>query len=323
MLSDLASVNLAARDTPLQRVDALARALDLSDGQLWFKRDDLTGVAAGGNKARKLQYLVADALASGADTLVTTGAAQSNHVRATAAVARQFDLRCVAVLSTLGKQHSAEGNLILDDLFDLEVVWCGPKDREVTMARVCGELADAGQRPYPIPLGGTSPLGAAGYIGAALEIEAELPGAIAACAVGTGGTHAGLAVGLGSYDRVWGFDVAALPALAETLPQITEQTARLTGLPSPEGRWWVDRSQAQTPYGQPTAAAHDAIRLVARTTGLVLDPVYTGRAMAGLIARLANGPTPDAPIVFVHTGGMPALFTQRYESWFNIPKQYE
>ncbi len=323
MLADLASVDLAARNTPLQRVDALGRSLGLPDGQLWLKRDDLTGVAAGGNKARKLEYLVADALASGADTLVTTGAAQSNHVRATAAVARQFDLRCVAVLSTLGKQHTAEGNLILDDLFDLEVVWCGPKDREVTMARVCGELVDENRRPYPIPLGGTSPLGAAGYIAAAQEIEAALPGAIVACAVGTGGTHAGLSVGLGSYDRVWGFDVAAVPGLKDRLPEITEQTARLTGFPSPQGRWWVDHSQATAPYGQPTPAAHDAIRLVARTTGLVLDPVYTGRAMAGLMSRLADGPSPSAPIVFVHTGGMPALFTERYAPWFRVPQSYD
>jgi D-cysteine desulfhydrase family pyridoxal phosphate-dependent enzyme len=316
---DLPFVDLAARNTPLQRVDALAESLGLAAGQLWIKRDDLTGVAAGGNKARKLEYLVADALARGADTLVTTGAAQSNHVRATAAAARQVNLKCVGVLSTLGKQHHTEGNLVLDDLLGLEAVWCGPTERASTMSRVCEELADAGRIPYQIPLGGTNPLGAIGYIGCAQEIEAALPGALVACAVGTGGTQAGLVVGLGAHERVLGFDVAALPALSQLLPDVIEQTAELAHLPTPTGQWQVDRSQATEPYGKPTPAAHDAIRLVANKTGLILDPVYTGRAMAGLINRCRTGAMPTAPLVFIHTGGMPALFTRRYEDWFSLP----
>lgn len=316
------SVDFATRNTPIQRVDRLAAELGLQQGQLWVKRDDLTGLAGGGNKARKLEYLVGDALARGCDTLVTTGAAQSNHVRATAAAARVQGLSCVAVLTTLGNQHAPEGNLILDNLFDIDVVWTPPDQREATMNQVAEQLAESGSRPYLIPIGGTNALGSSGYVTAAQEIEQEMPGAVVACAVGTGGTQAGLTVGLGSHDRVLGFDVGALPDLAERVPVVIEQTAALLGAPAPSGTWRVDASTATAPYGAPTEQTRAAIELVARASGLVLDPVYTGRAMAGLIRQCQEGSVPDAPLVFLHSGGMPALFTDRYSKWFGLPHEF-
>ncbi len=316
------AVDFAARNTPIQRLDRLATELGLAQGQLWVKRDDLTGLAGGGNKARKLEYLVGDALDRGCDTLVTTGAAQSNHVRATAAAARVQGLSCVAILTTLGHRHAPEGNLILDDLFDIDVVWTPPDQREATMNRVAEQLDESGRRPYLIPIGGTNSLGSTGYVTAAQEIENEVPGAVVACAVGTGGTQAGLTVGLGSHDRVLGFDVGALPDLAERVPVVIEQTAALLGVPAPSGSWRVDVRTAAAPYGAPTEQSRAAIELVARTSGLILDPVYTGRAMAGFIRMCREGAIPEAPLVFLHTGGMPALFTSRYQKWFQLPHEF-
>lgn len=312
-------IDFAARNTPVQRVDRLARALGLAPGQLWVKRDDLTGLTAGGNKARKLEHLVAEALAVDSDVLVTAGAAQSNHVRATAAAARAVGLDCVAVLSTLGAQHEAEGNLVLDDLFEVHVVWTDPEQREQALAATADRLRAAGRRPYVIPLGGTNDLGAVGYAEAAAEIETDLPGSTVWCAVGTGGTQAGLVAGLGDYGRVVGVDVAAVPDIHRTVPQVVAGCADRMDLPQPTGSWSVDTRYSDVPYGTPLAGVHDAIRLVARTTGLALDPVYTGRAMAALVERAATGDLPDARIVFLHSGGLPALFTRRYADWFSLP----
>ncbi|MDZ7576629.1 MAG: D-cysteine desulfhydrase family protein [Candidatus Nanopelagicales bacterium] len=318
-------VDFAARNTPLQPIDHLAEAVGLPAGRLFVKRDDLTGLTGGGNKARKLEYLVADAISAGADTLVTSGAAQSNHIRATAAAARAQSLECVAVMSTLHEQHQPhqpEGNLILDDLFGVQVVWCGLDDRDATAAEVERELKAAGHRPYVIPLGGSNALGASGYVTAADEIEVAVPGATVVCAAGTGGTMAGLAVGLGSCDRVIGVDVAALPDLSERVLGLLGATADLVGRPAPSGQIRIDASQAAAPYGAPLLEVRDAIRLVARTTGLVLDPVYTGRAMAALISWCRTGELPDGPVVFLHSGGIPALFTQRYSRWFETPRRF-
>lgn len=315
-------VDFAARQTPLQPLDRLSEELGLDKGQLWVKRDDLTGLAGGGNKARKLEYLVADAMANECDTLVTAGAAQSNHVRATAAAAQTYGLDCVAVLSTLGRQHEPEGNLLLDDLFNLEIVWTTPPGRDVGMREVATKLAARGKRAYVIPLGGTNALGSVGYVAAAEEIESELPGSTVVCTVGTGGTQAGLTVGLGSHDRVLGFDIGALPNLADKVPLLVEQTAELLGRPNPTGSWSVNSCQASAPYGAPTRDTLAAIRLVARTSGLVLDPVYTGRAMAGLIQLSRTGTIPPTPLVFLHSGGMPVLFTGRYRDWFGLPREF-
>lgn len=317
-------VDFAARNTPIRPADRLGEALGLAPGTLWLKRDDLTGLAGGGNKARKLELLVGDALAQDCDVLVTAGAAQSNHVRATGSAARAAGLDCVAVLAEREPRTVPEGNLVLDDLFGIEIVWTTVPDRYDTFDATIARLRAEGRRPYEIPLGGSSPVGAAAYAACATEIELALDAAGSArplviTAVGTGGTHAGLVAGLGDHSRVQGYDVAALPTVDRDIAPLADAIADLLGQERPIGTLRLDRSQAEVPYGQPTDAVFEALRLVARTEGMVLDPVYSGRAMAGLIAAAARHEFDDEPtIVFVHTGGMPALFTSRYRDRFRV-----
>ncbi len=297
----------------------LGAHLGFADGALWVKRDDLTGLGAGGNKARKLDYLVADAKAKGCDTLLTGGAAQSNHVRTTAAAARVTGLGCVAVLGGRPPQVP-EGNLLLDRLFDAELVWVGDYDAErveTTMAETCLRLAAEGRRPYEVPLGGASDVGTLGYVAAAAELMTQAPlGSLVYTATGSGGTQAGLVVGLGHHDRVRGVDVGAIADVDERIRSLVSSTASLAGRPFPVGELVLDRSQIGAGYGDRTDAAREALQLAARLEGLVLDPVYSAKALAALIAdRRAGRIGADQPVVFLHTGGSPALFTERYQSW--------
>ncbi len=317
-------IDFAARNTPLHRMDRLAASLGLDPGRLFVKRDDLTGLAGGGNKARKLEYLVAEAQQANADVLVTVGAAQSNHVRATASAARMAGMECVAVLAEREPKTSAEGNLVLDDLLELSVVWSTRRDREATLEHTAADLRSSGRTPYVIPVGGSTPLGASAYINCADEIvrdlvalgEPAIPTVVVA--TGSGGTHAGLVAGLGSHDYVLGMNVAAAPDVEQVVVELAHASAALVGRPAPTGAIRLDPSQAEVPYGEPTEPMHEALRLVASTEGLILDPVYSGRAMAGLLHHARAGTLPDGPIVFVHTGGMPALFTSRYAEAFGI-----
>jgi 1-aminocyclopropane-1-carboxylate deaminase/D-cysteine desulfhydrase-like pyridoxal-dependent ACC family enzyme len=313
--------DLHATGTPLHRADRLGAALGLAPGGLWIKRDDLTGVTAGGNKARKLEYLVADALAQGADTLVTIGAGQSNHVRATGSAARRAGLDAVGVLLEAEPPAAAEGNVALDGVLGVEVVWAHPRQRSTILDEVVERLRSAGRTPYAIPLGGTSPTGMQGYVGAARELAAQAPAeAVVVHASSSGGTQAGLVAGFGTHERVLGIDVGALPDLADRLAGLAVAAAATAGLAEPGGSPRLHRSQADAPYAEPTEAAFDAIRLAARTEGIVLDPVYTGRGLAGLRNALTTGELDrDRPIVFVHTGGLPALFSRRYAEWLPLP----
>jgi 1-aminocyclopropane-1-carboxylate deaminase/D-cysteine desulfhydrase-like pyridoxal-dependent ACC family enzyme len=312
-------LRLAVTPTPLQPMARLGAHLGFADGALWVKRDDLTGLGAGGNKARKLDYLVADAKAKGCDTLLTGGAAQSNHVRTTAAAARVTDLGCVAVLG--GRPPSVpEGNLLLDRLFDVELVWVGDYDAErveTTMAETCLRLAAEGRHPYEVPLGGASDVGTLGYVAAAAELMTQAPlGSVVYTATGSGGTQAGLVVGLGHHDRVRGVDAGAIPDVDERIRSLVSATASLACRPFPVGELMLDRSQIGAGYGDRTDAAKEALQLAARLEGLVLDPVYSAKALAALIAdRRAGRIGADQPVVFLHTGGSPALFTERYQSW--------
>ncbi len=314
-------LELAALPTPLQSLPRLGAALGFAPEMLWVKRDDLTALAGGGNKARKLEYLVADAVAQGADTLVTAGAAQSNHVRTTAAAACQAGLRCVAVLA--GKEtHDLQGNLLLDELLGLEHVWVAGYDAhavERALAETTTRLIREGAKPYAIPLGGASAVGSRGYVRAARELEGEMPAdAIVYAATGTGGTQAGLAVGFGSHVTVRGVDVGAIPDVADRINRLIPAIAALEGVPVPGGNVQLDASQVGEAYGAFTDAGREAIRLAARTEGLILDPVYSGKAMAGLIAdRRADRVPANAPVVFLHTGGFPSVFTQRVATWIS------
>jgi 1-aminocyclopropane-1-carboxylate deaminase/D-cysteine desulfhydrase-like pyridoxal-dependent ACC family enzyme len=299
-------------------MDRLGAELGFAPGALWVKRDDLTGLAGGGNKARKLAYLVADALAQGCDILLTAGAAQSNHVRLTAAAARMAGLDVMAVLGGERPERD-EGNLVLGRLFGLEPVWVGRYDAyhlEEVLAETAVRLRAEGRRPYEIPLGGASPVGTMGYVVAADELSVEAPGAVVYTATGTGGTQAGLVVGFGHHARVRGVDVGAVPDVDQRIDGLIAAAATLAHRPAPDGCLHLDRTQIGPGYATGTDAAREAMVLAARHEGLVLDPVYSARGLAGLIAdRRAGRLEPDRPVVFLHTGGLPSLFTERTVAW--------
>lgn len=292
-----------------------------------MKRDDLTGLAGGGNKVRKLEHLVADALAQGCDVLVTGGGRQSNHVRLTAAAANRVGLDCTVVLSG-AEPDVPTGNVVLDLVLGADIVWAADAAdyyaTERAIEDACDRLAAEGRRPYRMPIGGASTVGALGYVDCARELREQLPDdpgdLVAVVADGSGGTHAGLAAGLGSHERVLGVDVGTRPDLDERVPEKADEVAALAGLAPPTGALQLDHDRFGDGYGEPTADCLEAVRLAARTEGLLLDPVYTGKAMAGLVAavregRLPHDGRPGQRIVFVHTGGLPAFFSPRYAAW--------
>ncbi len=305
--------------TPVQVMDRLGAALGLEPGRLWVKRDDLTGLAGGGNKVRKLEHLCADALAQGCDLLVTGGGEQSNHARLTAAAANRLGLDCTIVLAG-DPVVVPTGNVVLDHLLGPEIVWAGPIGYYALEQRMRDE-ADrhraAGRNPYLIPVGGASTIGELGYVAAALELRDQLPDVgLVVTADGSGGTHAGLAAGLGSLDMVLGVDAGTRPDLDRVVPVKAAEAAALAGLPEPTGIVHVDHDRFGDGYGAPTAACREALDLAARLEGLILDPVYTGKALASLIAAVREHRVPaDGALVFMHTGGMPALFEPRYAMW--------
>jgi len=308
---------LAHLPTPLERADHLGRAIGLAPGRLWVKRDDCTGLATGGNKARKLELLVADALATRCDVLVTAGGLQSNHARTTAAAAARVGLGCVLVFNA-DPPARTEGNQLFDAILGAERRYVGPltmDDLNGVVSRVAEELRADGRKPYEIPVGGSSPLGASAYVGAADEIVAALghDDLLVVTATGSGGTHAGLAARL-SHEKVVGVDVGALSDAAPVVRQLTIDVAALAGLPAPSGELRLLHDQVGGGYGAPTTACREAIQLAARTEGLLLDPVYSGKALAGLMSLATEGLEAKA-LVFLATGGVPALFTSRYEQW--------
>lgn len=318
-------VRLAHLPTPLEAADRLAAAIGLGPGRLWVKRDDSTGLAGGGNKARKLEYLVAEALARGCDTLVTGGGRQSNHVRMTAAAANKLGLACTVVLAGGPPPAVATGNVLLDRLLGPEIVWAGDLDYyrlEAAIAEACARLSAQGRHPYLIPVGGASTTGAMGYVEAATEIrdqlgEAGSGGTLVVVADGSGGSHAGLVAGFGDHETVLGVDVGTRPDLDERVPAAAAALAEATGLEAPGGRVRIDHDHIGAGYGAPTGPCREALDLAARLEGLILDPVYSGKALAALIGRARSQPASleGRTIVFLHTGGHPALFAERYASW--------
>ena len=318
---------LAVLPTPLEPADRLGAALGMAPGALWVKRDDLTGFGAGGNKARKLEYLCAAALEAGADVLVTGGGPQSNHVRMTAAAANRLGLDCAVVMAG-PRPEASTGNVLLIEILGPDLGWLdqreGPSgyyDIEAAIDETADRLAGAGRRPYRMPIGGASAVGALGYVRAATELFDQATGQFGeietiVVAGGSGGTHAGLAAGLGDLDMVLGVDVGARPDLDTVVPVKAAEAAALAGLPAPAGRVRVDGAHVGAGYGAPTEECRQALLLAARTEGLLLDPVYTGKAMSGLIAARADGSIgPATRTVFLHTGGLPALFAGPYAGW--------
>jgi D-cysteine desulfhydrase family pyridoxal phosphate-dependent enzyme len=305
--------------TPLQPADRLGAAVGLAAGRLFVKRDDLTPLAGGGNKVRKLEHLCAAALAAGSDVLVTGGGAQSNHVRATAVAARTYGLDAVAVLSGTAPERFS-GNLVVDALTGTRLVWTGLStlvEIESAIDAEAARLAAGGRRPYTIPIGGADAVGSQGYVAAAAELREQLPDLdLVVVAAGSGGTQAGLAVGLGEHRSVLGVAVGAFTDIAARVERLAVATARLAGRPEPAGPVRMDTRYVAAGYGTELDEARAALRLAAETEGLLLDPVYTAKALAGLRAGLAEGSIErDQRVVFLHTGGAFGLLSERYANW--------
>jgi D-cysteine desulfhydrase family pyridoxal phosphate-dependent enzyme len=303
---------LAAVPTPVDDAPRLSEALGV---QVCIKRDDLTGLAMGGNKARKLTRLVADALEQRCDVLVTGGGVQSNHVRQTAAAAARMGLDAHVVLGAATQDDLAApaGNVLLDTLFgaSIELGSTGEYDGiEAAINDAAERLRREGRRPYAIPVGGASAPGIAAYSDAAVELRAQRPDVDTVfVADGSGGTHAGLLSGFGTDRvRVLGVDVGARPALADAIFRMAMSAARVE----------IDAAHVGPEYGVPDERTIAAIRLAAQTEGLVLDPVYTGKAMAALVTWAREGRLAwAASVCFWHTGGQPALFAPKYARWFS------
>lgn len=316
-------VALAHLPTPLEPMDRLGAALGMEAGALWVKRDDCTGLAGGGNKARKLEYLCADAIAQGCDTLVTGGGRQSNHVRMTAAAANKLGLACTVVLASDPPTHPT-GNVTLDFVLRPEIVWGGRMayyETEAAIEAVCARLESEGRKPYRMPVGGATAVGALGYVHAVDEMRGQLDGIdLVVTADGSGGTHAGLVAGFGDHGNVLGVDVGTRPDLDEQVPAKAAEIAELAGRAAPTGELLIDHDRFGADYGAPTDDGREALDLAARLEGLILDPVYSGKAMAGLIAaRREDRIAPAQRVVFLHTGGMPALFAHAYGEWIAAP----
>jgi D-cysteine desulfhydrase len=309
-------LHLLEGSTPLQH---LARLSAHVGRDVYVKRDDLTSLALGGNKLRKLEYLGADALRSGADVLVTAGAIQSNHVRQTAALAARLGLDCVALLEnpigTTSTAYLRSGNRLLLDLFHVQVVdVANLDDADRQMEAVASELRAQGRRPCVIPIGGSNALGALGYVRAGLELDAQIRDAqldfsALVLASGSAGTHAGIAIAM-AHARpelpIIGVTVSRLEATQRPkVDALVARTYELLQLGAPADRrpteLWDGYFAPR--YGEPNEAGLDAIRLLARTEGLLLDPVYTGKAMAGLLGGIERGFfTRPGPVLFLHTG---------------------
>jgi L-cysteate sulfo-lyase len=285
--------------TPLEPARRLSAALGLDE--LWIKRDDLTGLGGGGNKVRKLQYTCAEALAAGATTLITTGAPQSNHARLTAAAAARLGLRAVLVLAG-GPPTTERGNLILDSLAGAEIVWAGQTPIDQCAESTAAEMRGWGDNPHIIPFGGTTSVSAQGYVDCAREIAEQLPDFDrVVTALGSGGTMAGLVAAFGP-ERVYGVDTGAI---ADPHATVAELVNGMSGAEVRAEDLRIDRGQIGAGYGALTERVREALKLAARTEGLFLDPIYTGRAMASLVA----GTIPrHGRTVFLHSGGLPGLF---------------
>ena len=315
-------VDLAFAPTRLHALKRLSAAL--GGPQIWIKRDDLTGAAGGGNKVRKLEFLLGEALAQRADTVITAGAVQSNHVRQTAAACASLGLACEAVLteSVTGRsvEYDVSGNLLLSRMAGARLHRVpGDDDPDRHMQAIAQRLRGEGKRPFIVPVGGATPAGSLGYVSAAFELLAQLreAGATADVVVhasGTGGTQAGLVAGFalaGAPIRVLGISVGA-PAERQRrkVAQILPGLAALLEIPAiPEDAILVDDRSTGPAYGQPTAEMKAALHELVLREGIYLDPVYTGKAMAGLLRLCRSGELARGQnIVFLHTGGGPGLF---------------
>jgi len=317
MLAALPRTSLGFFPTPIHPLPNLSARL--GGPALWIKRDDQTGLATGGNKTRKLEFLVADALQQRADTLITVGAPQSNHARQTAAAAARAGLRSALVLRGTAPADRT-GNILLDDLVGAEIFWAGTRLLDEVAAEVAEELSARGQRPYLIPLGGSNPIGAAGYAAAMLEFVEQMKSIgtsfdAIVFATSSGGTQSGMVLGAnlsGYAGRVLGISVDhQADHLMPLLVELANATAQHLGaaISFSAQDFEVNDHYLGGGYAVLGEPEREAIRLCAQTEGLLVDPVYTGRAMAGLIDLIRAGEFKAGQnVLFWHTGGTAALF---------------
>lgn len=316
-LSQFPRASVAILPTPLNPLPRLSARL--GGPALWVKRDDQTGLAFGGNKLRKLEFLLGEAQARDADTLVTTGAPQSNHARQTAAAAARAGLRCTLVLRG-NPPAEVTGNILLDRLLKAEIVWAGGRPAPEVMDEVVDELQAGGRRPFAIPLGGSNAIGALGYVAAMYELVEQCRAMSVSFdavvfATSSGGTQAGMVAGaraVGYAGRVVGISVDH-PAgeFKQTLVPLANATAERLALSASfeAGDFDVRDDYLGGGYGVMGDPEREAIALAAQSEGLLVDPVYTGRALAGLIDLIRKGEfKPGQNVLFWHTGGTPALF---------------
>jgi len=314
-----ARVPLAHLPTPVEPLDRLSDAL--GGPRILVKRDDQTGLALGGNKARKLEFLCGDALERGCDVLVTGGGQQSNHVRMTAAAANRLGVRCEVVLGG-SPPELPSGNVLLDRLLGAELHYTGGfgyYEIEHAIEALADDLRARGDTPYVMPIGGASVIGALAYVEAADELRDQIPAVDwIVVADGSGGTHAGLLAGIGESTRILGVDVGARPDLDEYVPRLAAEVAERSGRKPPAGDAVViDHDHFGDGYATMSDAGYEALTMTAHLEGIVLDPAYTGKAMAGLIAAVRDGRMQAGEtVVFWHTGGQAALFTSAYARYF-------
>lgn len=317
-LSMFPKVKLSHLPTPLEEAPAFAKAIGLKT--LYIKRDDATGLALGGNKVRKLEYLLGKAVKEGKDTIITTGGPQSNHARMTAAAARKLGLEPILVLKKRGVWQD-KGNMLLDRILGAEIHLIDTDNYSDVYSYIDGLMEDLktkGRNPSMIPVGGSTPLGSLGYVECAREIFLQskdigfIPDNIV-CSSGSGGTQGGLLLGtkhLGYDTKVIGVMVSPEKDFDKVIFEIVKGAADLLGIANPvDFNDIVLEDYVGPGYGIPSKEGKRAINLLGQTEGILVDPVYTGKALGGLIDLVENGKiTSDSKIIFVHTGGAPALF---------------
>ena len=315
---DIPRLNFAHLPTPIEPLARLSKFL--AGPHLLVKRDDQTGLAFGGNKTRKLEFLVAEAREKGAETLISGGALQSNHCRQTAAAAARFGFDCVLVL-TGDQPEQPSANLILDRLFGAEIVYVADrKDRDRILQETFDRATNEGKKPYLVPYGGSNSTGALGYAFAMKELVDQNANADwIVFATSSGGTQAGLLAG----QRVFGFSGRILGiSIDESEEWLKKEVSQLASATSEKVGARIEFTPADVlananycgaGYGVVTEQEREAIRLFAEYEGLLLDPVYTGRAAAGMIDLIRKGffETSET-VLFLHTGGQPALFADQY-----------
>jgi D-cysteine desulfhydrase family pyridoxal phosphate-dependent enzyme len=315
---NISKLHFAHLPTPVEALPRLSETL--GGPRLLVKRDDQTGLAFGGNKTRKLEFLVAEAHEQGAKTLISGGALQSNHCRQTAAAAARFGFECILVL-TGDKPEQPSANLLLDQLFGAQVVYASDrKDRDRILQQTFDRAAQQGMKPYLVPYGGSSPTGALGYAFAVKELmEQNVPAGWIVFATSSGGTHAGIVLG----QRVFGYRGKVLGiSIDESEDWLRDHVSELASSASEKLGKRIEFTPAEVlanadyctaGYGVLTEPEREAIQLFAKYEGLLLDPVYTGRAATGMIDLIRKGFfKKDETVLFLHTGGQPALFADEY-----------